>query len=707
LNDEYYAFFLTNTLPYLPQNVYRDPQGMTVWTGNVVQFYPNGTLPDNLYFDPNLVYRIEIRHGNSQTDPLIYEINNFIPGTGGSSVVGSDLPILTAENQGSNTNFSEVNFSTTSASPTQPTTTILLAGTYEIAPDWFLELSGAGSTVLTQLIFAGIDTATSPNAINYALRIANNGWSSAILYQRFHNNGGIFTGGAVSMSITARAQGVNQLISLVYQPSDAGVPTTLVPNTNENGQITTGLYRVVQGTKNLDPSVNTDLSTVAYVDMQIVLPPTGTVDITDFQVVGQSNPIPAPINELTVLPSTQQISQERMIDHLFHVYRESILKQPKESLLTGWNFALNPWQFRATASSNVANNTYTADQTIVVQRAYVAAATANNIAVGQATFADNYAFAVTAVTADNKFALIQYIAPQTIRPYWGEKLSIFVRAKIKSVTHSTKVAFKAKLIYRASLPPVVGQTEPIASWGALATDEPVLAAGWTTITTELNTPHLLEDGVLNFSFDEFQLPASTNADMTLGIMIYTMDNLDQSATADQILFERVSLVRNDFAIDVNTETFDQSLEKCRFYYEKSYDYNVAAGSITSVGMRDPRSTLTPAAPAQFHPFTFSAEFLAEKRVAPEMTLYSPVTGSPGAISAVVLRNGTGPALGGGSGPNPADITVAGNFLEIISLTNYIYQCLITVNNPITVAVASGGDEGFMQHHYIADSRLGV
>src|SRR5690349_13904241 len=100
LNDEYYAFFLTNTLPYIPQNVYRDNQGQTVWTGDVVQFHVNGTLPDNLYFDDSLTYRIEVRHGNTQLDPLIYEINNFVPNNLSNITINTD--ILNSDNIVSN-----------------------------------------------------------------------------------------------------------------------------------------------------------------------------------------------------------------------------------------------------------------------------------------------------------------------------------------------------------------------------------------------------------------------------------------------------------------------------------------------------------------------------------------------------------------------------------------------------------------------------
>src|SRR5258708_18804321 len=99
LNDEYYAHFLTNTLPYIPQVVYRDPQGLTVWTGGVVEFEPSGGLPDNLYFNDELVYRIEIRQGQSQSDPLIWEINNYVPEGSGNNPISANI---TSDNQVTN-----------------------------------------------------------------------------------------------------------------------------------------------------------------------------------------------------------------------------------------------------------------------------------------------------------------------------------------------------------------------------------------------------------------------------------------------------------------------------------------------------------------------------------------------------------------------------------------------------------------------------
>lgn len=710
LNDEYYAFFLTNTLPYIPQNVYRDPEGLTVWTGNVVEFYPNGTLPNNLYFDPNLVYRIEIRHGNSQTDPLIYEINNFVPGSGGGGEL-TDLSLLTSENQVTNPNFSQVFFVGTPSS-SQPTLTITTAGTYDVAPGWQLVLTGTGTTTLTQLIFSGLTSNSSPNAINYALRVNNNGWTSAILQQRFNNNGGIFTGGAISMSVTARAQGSSEIISLVYSPSDAGDPAILVPNANDSGLLTTGDYRVVQGTDNLPVSVNTDLSTVAYVDMQIVLPPSGIVDVTDFQVVGQSNPIPVGIDPLTVNPPYQQQSEERHIDHSFHVYAQQLIQNTKKNILVGWTFALNPFQFITKTLTTVTNQTqYIADQTILHQE------TASSLQSGQAAQTGNFGLELKAINGvnANRFAIIQYIDPASFAPYWGQILSSLVRARIFT-THDTQVPLKMRLIYRTTLPSTISNTEPITGWDV--NGDVTFAAGWTALEPVNDLAYVLENAYANnegattfpaLSFDQFSVPGfsgSLPTTQTLGVVLYTTEPLNNTAASeDSIVIDRVSLIPNKFAAEACAESFDESLRRCQYYYEKTYDTGVLPGTVTDVGRIYARTTLAPNFADQFHPFSFAQNYQATKRAIPIMSFYSPTTGTLDAVNLSVLRNGAAAAVS--SGTNPSDYVVSTHFVLNASLSKFDLRCTDTTNNFMTTSAANAGDEGTMYGHYVADARLGL
>lgn len=625
LNDEYFAFFLTNTLPYLPQNVYRDNQGQTVWTNDVVQFLPNGTLPDNLYFDPNLVYRIEIRHGDSQTDQLIYEINDFVPDNS-STIIVDDSSILFAENLISNNNFSQVNFTNTIAS-SEPILTITSPGTYNIAPGWQLVLTGSGSTTITQKIYSGAGVNNQPNSPNYALEIANAGWSTAVLQQQFNNNGAIFGGGAVSMAALVRGVSGDVTLSMSYVPSNLPGNSTIVVQPTV---VHTGSYVVLSGTTNLKISNNSDLSSSAFVDMVINLPTTGTLDITDVQFVGQSAAIPgfAPETPIpTVTPQLQQQTEERNIDHLFHYYANDLLLKPKKSLLAGWNFPLNPYQFVTTTITTAATQViYVADQTILRQEAGSQLQTGKN-AVGQR---GNFVVKVVTAATTTRFALIQYIDPKTIAPYWSYLLSSLARARIVTV-HNTKVRLKVRLIYRASLPSTIGATEPISAWPA--NSDPTFSAGWTALSP-LNDPayvlpNAYDTGATTnaypaFEFNSFQLPDSTNANMTLGIVVYTMDNLDStSGSEDSIEFDQVSLVPGQFASDALPQTFNESLADCQFYYRKSYPQGVLPGATTFLGASTAISTTTYGAGISFYTERFPA-----MRAAPSTAVtYSPQTGT--------------------------------------------------------------------------------
>lgn len=693
LNDNYYAFFLTNTLPYLPQNVYRDPQGQTVWTGNVIQFFPNGTLPNNLYFDPDLVYRIEVRRGNSQTDPLIYEINNFVPGDG-ATPDNNSLSILGNENQASNGQFAFINF----VSPLS----ITVAGTYSVAPGWDLVLTGAGTTTVSQLILSG-----SQDQINnppYALRINNNGWNDSYLVQRFNNNGAIWANGAITMSVNARAQTVPENITLIYSPNLPGVPQSVATKL-----LGTTDYEVVSGAIDLPASVNSTLSDDAYVDIIIRLPGTGTVDVTNIQIIGQSSPLPTNFDPLTDIPDYQQEPQERALDHLFHYYKSQLLTKPKKSLLTAWNFSLNPYQFGTTTVTTIAALTsYICDQTILHQNAASQLQSGNNAA------SQRYNLLIKAVASatQTRFALIQYIDSETSEPYWSYLLSAFARARIFT-THGTSVRLKCRLIYRDGLPPTIGNTQPIAAWGANA--DPTFAAGWTAIAP-LNDPAYVlpnayaDDEVVGefaypaVSFDSFQMPNAPGSIHQLGIVIYTMDNLNASSgTEDSIAFDRISLIPSAFGADAESQTFDEVFRECQFYYEKSYPLGVAPATNTANGIRfvinplggDYSSTV-------FYRASFEVAYNQVKRAVPTTTFYA----QDGTVDYVRsgTYNGTSyPAPN--AGLNPDNIPLAG-WSVISSTTESIYFRPNNAGAIMTFNTVPGSSQGELIFHYVADARLG-
>jgi len=687
LNDEYYAFFLTNTLPYLPQPVYRDPQGLTAWP-DPLEFFPNGTLPDNLYFDPTLVYRIEIRHGDSQTDPLIYEINNFVPGGGTSP--DNQLEIFGNENEVSNSQFSEINF----VSPL----TISVAGTYSIAPGWDLVLTGSGTTTVSQLILTG--DALQPTNPPFALRIANSGWSGADLVQRFNGNGALWAGGAVTMSVLARGFGASQNLSLIYAPN-AG--TGVFQTTIKSGTVTTGNFQVFAGARCLPVSTNPTPSTTAYVDMIIRLPTSGTVDISNVQMIGQSSPLPDcdPLVSDQFIVPYQQETNERMIDHLFHYYRSQLLTKPKDNLLVGWNFPLNPFQFTLTAVTTIVPQTsYIADQTILHQEA------ASQLQSGKNTVDQRANLVIKAVAAatTTRFALIQYIDPASIKPYWSYVLSAFARARIVT-SHSTVVHLKCRLIYRSSLPSAISNTEPISAWAAAS--DPSFGAGWTAIAPLNDPAYLLPNAYAtdevdggtaypSFSFDQFQMPDSNNANMTLGIVIYTMDNLNATAASeDSIEFDRVSLIPSYFGADASPETFDECLSRCQYYYETSFDKSGLTVNYVFAEQFADGSGVT----ITGYPKGFGFRYNTIKRAAPStLTFINPDTGNPAAI-AFVLTDGATIII-------EVEQAIATWALLNSNTKGFSYRA--ASNAGISPqGNASTHPEGYIKYHFTSDSRLGV
>lgn len=669
LNDEYYISFLTNDFPYLPQPVFQDVN-LTIPWANPLEFGPNGGLPDNIYWNPDLVWRLEIRHGPTQSDALIYEINNFSPGQG--IPTPETLDISAATNQITNPQFFDIFFTNN--------LTISTAGTYDIAPGWQLILTGGpGTTILTQLDIRGIDAALVTGDPPYALKINNSGWTRAILRQRFNHNGAIWSNGAISANLLARSEdGNSHLITVSYNPSAGATNQTIVSKV-----VTNANFQEVKAALNVNTSMNTDLSAVAFIDIDIELPATGVVSITNVQIVGQTLPLDVSPLPLDQVPTYNQETIERGLDHEFNVFKVQLITRPKYNILSGWNFALNPYQFITPISSTVVPLTsYIADQTILHQE------TASSLKTGRGGNNINFGMGITAINGvnANRFALIQYIDPSTILPYWGCILSSFVRAALFA-PHGTTLRLKARLIYRASLPPTLSNVEPITGWDV--NGDVTFAAGWTAVKPLNDPPYVITAppdpslGAFTFpgySYNQFALPQSplsTINTATVGIVLYSMDPMKNVlGTEDIFVFDSVSLVPNLFAVEANPQTADEVLRECQYYYEKSYNVVDLPGTITNAGV------LAYVAPTTYtQQFGMDSPFNTPKRATPAtVSWYSPATGTINNI-----RNNTTAA--------DAPVASSADFSSI--RTGYP----VLGGAPAALDILTG--------HWVCDTRLGI
>lgn len=294
-DDTFYLFVLENTIPYIPATVYHDPDLNLPWT-NPIRFLGNGTLPIDIYFESDKVYRLEFRQGPTQQDPLIYEVNNYVAGSGGSTPV--DTVAFASSNQITNPQFALM-------SVQNPVT---IGGTnpdpIEIAPGWTLLVAGTGSVTITQVPLNNANS--NPSNAPYALQLTLSGWTadSVILRQRFEQNGMLWANKVVSSTVTARINGSPQSIIANLIDSNSSVLGTVLASTPVNEA-----WNEYTGHAELPAVTNPDTPPAAYIDYLLHLPSNIDIYLTSFQLV---------VQELPLEPSFEQDSINRQIDHTYN-----------------------------------------------------------------------------------------------------------------------------------------------------------------------------------------------------------------------------------------------------------------------------------------------------------------------------------------------------------------------------------------------------
>lgn len=295
-DDTFWLFVLENTIPYIPATVYHDPDLNIPWT-NPIQFLGNGTLPIDIYFEADKVYRLEFRQGNTQADPLVYEVDNYVAGTGGSTPV--DTVAFASSNQITNPQFALINF----LNPLVMTS-VTNPDPIHIGPGWVLELTGTGNVTITQVPLNNANA--NPSNAPYALQLTLSGWNAdgVFLRQRFQQNGMLWANKIVSSTITARLQGSPQSISANLVDSNGSTLTQVLPGTVVNEE-----WNEFTGYGELGATTNPNTPPAAYIDYKLSIPNNIDIYVTSFQLV---------VQELPLEPSFEQDSVERQIDHTYH-----------------------------------------------------------------------------------------------------------------------------------------------------------------------------------------------------------------------------------------------------------------------------------------------------------------------------------------------------------------------------------------------------
>lgn len=305
LDDTYYFFVMQNTNHSMPAIIYSDPSGM-IPIANPVRFLANGTLPVDIYYDPGTstdpnVYYLEIRQGNTQSDPLIYSIENYVPSNAGGN--SGDFGFST-DNQIANPQFAVIDFQSpfTLTGVTNP-------ASISVGPGWFLDLVGTGNITLTQVPLNDDPADVNPSNAPYALEINVTGsWTSVILKQRFQQNGNLWANKIVSSAITARIESslsTNTIVATMVDSEGHTLGDVIPINTT-----VTANYSEFTGHATFPDPNDSQLPPVSYIEYQLHLPVSVDIFVTSIQLT---------VSSLPVEPNFAQTSIDRQIDQIYHV----------------------------------------------------------------------------------------------------------------------------------------------------------------------------------------------------------------------------------------------------------------------------------------------------------------------------------------------------------------------------------------------------
>ncbi len=685
-DDTYYMFVLENEFPYLPANVYHDPELNTVWN-NPIQFLANGTLPVDIFFESDHVYRLEFRQGDTQADPLIYEVNDYSVGEDSSPILDGNS---TSDNQVTNPQFSLISFN----SP------LVISGTdpdpIEVAPGWFFEAAGSGTATITQVPLSSTNT----NASNapYALEFDLSGWTadSVFLRQRFEQNGMLWANKTISTTITARLDGSPQSISATLVDSQGAPLAQILDPTSVNND-----WNQFTDHDTLPATTNTDTPPSAYIDYKLALPSNVDIYITSIQLVVQD------AQDLSE-PEFIQDSINRQIDHTFNYYKDPLLTKAIPSMLTGWDFPLNPAQFNGSSKTITTSPAYVWDCTVCASSSSTLAVIRNTVTGG---------LQATSGAATQSYYFLQYLSGNKAKEIILNKLAV----NVSGFRNQTGGAATVRVyLYRApaasTIPVTATGLGTVSAGGIFTLTGAVIADNWTLIPRAGFVQNQGDLSIVNTGnyaqLNDIQDLQFTGWQETLGTKIADTDKFAIVVTvqcptiATIVTINSIGLVPGDVATRPAPQAIDEVLRECQYFWEKSYVQGTSTATITvdgAVYQLDELNSVTPGAKDTLYLQSIWFNFKEPKRNAPTISFWSP-TGVADKVQGIALRNGFAiasvfPTLN----PNDYDIT---NWGINAFLTGVQMNCVSTTIACMVTATQDPGDEAQMRLHFTANARYG-
>lgn len=445
----------------------------------------------------------------------------------------------------------------------------------DLAPNWDLIVSGTGTVTVTKTAVAGNSNYTTNPP--FLLRIAcGSGITKCELRQRFEPGSGLWSSTSASdadkryliAGLLARGITGDVPFQIFYEESTGAGAQSLLSDTAGSGSY---VYYQSNDAVEIAQSTNTDTGDNGYIDiyLSITNPENKTVDVSSFQVLS----VNSQIDTDTVTYERRSAAREQA--YMGDYYIPALEAKTAESLLTGWDFGLNPaqWGTTATLSNAVSTGNYIWDQTIALDTA------------GSATVArdaDTGGFQVTTVAAvQNSFCIAQYLDGEQARALTTGKFSVNLNAFRNGGGAVTARVYMYRATAAAAYP-ALGSAEFIAT---RATDGTLSSpfAGWTLMPrgglgvpsctlNAISTKADITSDNNNYGFTGWELTDATQIDDTDKFCIVVTFAYDTASTV--VTVNDVSLVRGDIPCRSAPKTSDQVLQECEQYFQKSFNPGV-------------------------------------------------------------------------------------------------------------------------------------
>jgi len=582
--------------------------------------------------------------------------------------------------------------------------------TFQITPDWFITANGTGTITVTQQPLTGINLVPTNPA--YALEITvSSGITSCRLTQRFYNNSGLWTSTANRDSyltgsfVAKRLTGVATGINMLYHESSGNAAQSLGSATLTGSFVRYNFEPVL-----IPESANSTSSDTAYVDIMLAIGANVSLQVTSVQAAVTTVGNTLPYDE-------RSSNREQALMGDFYIPALAYRHAP--SLLTGWDFPLNPAQvFTTSAPTYNATPKYSWDQTIFATSASTATITVNS---------QTQAFRVTTGAATQAFYVMQYLSGYQAKKILGTTLSVNVFAS--KTTAGSDVTCQVHLFRGSSaavfptLSNTIGALTYASGVGVFTKNSTAgQGADWTEIprgnlptasgTLPVANTTVALNSVTDLGFNGWEITDATEASDTDKFCIVVTFGCPSSGTVVNI--NSISLVPGDIPCRPAPQSQDEVLRECQYYFEKSYGNDVLVGATSSSA----GTQLWPQAFGQlgqntlyFDQAAFQILFKQTKRTpTPTLTFYSWIAGTAGSVDAFVY--GLDTASTSHASPNAA-LIVANFWTARLSADNASYfptlSAFVGPSIFATATVAQTFTDGtsFIEFHYTCDARLGI